>query len=95
MKYLHRTPRPPADVLRQGAEFFGAHLAPVEEGPARLRFSGSLGRVSLAVEHESHGTLVTVETDQTSRSELDRLAKLFLAQVHAVAHPGHVVRGAY
>jgi hypothetical protein len=38
---------------------------------------------------------VTVETNQPGESELDRRAKRFLAEVHAEAEPGHVVRGAY
>jgi len=42
-----------------------------------------------------HYTRVTVETNQPGESELDRRAKRFLAEVHAEAEPGHVVRGAY
>ena len=42
-----------------------------------------------------HYTRVTVETNQPGESELDRRAKRFLAEVHADAEPGHVVRGAY
>jgi hypothetical protein len=38
---------------------------------------------------------VSVTTDQVGESEVDKLAKRFLATVHAGADPGHEVRGAY
>jgi hypothetical protein len=95
MKYFHRTSLPPSDVLRRSAAWFGAQLSPVDEGASRLRFGGAIGHLSVAATYEGHGTLVTVETDQPGESEIDRLAKRFLAQVHAAADPGYVVRGAY
>ena len=96
MKYFHRTHQAPAAVLAQSAQFFGGRLAPTEEAPGRRRFGGAIGHVSITAAPEGgHYTLVTVETDQPGESEVDRLAKRFLALVHAAADPGHVVRGAY
>jgi hypothetical protein len=42
-----------------------------------------------------HYTLVTVETNQPGESEIDRLAKRFLGEVHTSVDPTHVLRGAY
>ncbi len=42
-----------------------------------------------------HYTFVDVTTDQVGESELDRLAKRFLAELHRQAEPSHEVRGAY
>jgi hypothetical protein len=42
-----------------------------------------------------HYTLVTVETNQPGESELDKLAKRFLGEVHQLAEPSHVLRGSY
>jgi hypothetical protein len=39
--------------------------------------------------------LVEVSTDQVGESELDRLAKRFLAEVHKQVEPTHELRGAY
>jgi len=36
-----------------------------------------------------------VSTDQVGESELDRLARGFLAEVHRQVEPAHAVRGAY
>jgi hypothetical protein len=36
-----------------------------------------------------------VSTDPPGESELDRLAKRFLSELHVLAHPEHDVRGAY
>jgi hypothetical protein len=38
---------------------------------------------------------VTLATRDTSRSELDDIAKRFLTELHGVEEPGHEVRGAY
>jgi len=42
-----------------------------------------------------HYTLIDVRTDQVGESELDKLAKRFLGEVHRLAEPAHDVRGAY
>ena len=96
MKYFHRTSVLPEAVVERASSWFGARLAPADETPRRRAFSGSLGRVSVDVQAEGgHYTLVTVATDQPGESELDKLAKRFLAEVHTLAHPRHEVRGAY
>jgi hypothetical protein len=96
MRYFHRTSAAPDRVISRAATFFTGSLAPVEESPRRRRFSGPLGQVTVQVEAEGgHYTRVTVETNQPGESELDRLAKRFLAVVHAESEPGHVLRGAY
>lgn len=96
MKYFHRTPVAPDDVIGRAAEFFGGRLTPLEEGRRHRRFSGVLGQLSLSVQAEGgHYTLITVETNQPGESELDKLAKRFLGVVHTMAEPGHALRGAY
>jgi hypothetical protein len=96
MRYCHRTPVSPDRVLAAANAFFAGRLAPSEEAPRRRGFSGSLGRVSVTARAEGgHYTFVDVTTDQVGESELDRLAKRFLAEVHRQADPAHDVRGAY
>lgn len=96
MKYFHRTSVSPDAVIARAASFFGGSLTPIEEGARRRRFAGTIGQLTLSVQPEGgHYTLVTVETNQPGESELDRLAKRFLAVVHTLAEPGHALRGAY
>ncbi|HEX5386252.1 MAG TPA: hypothetical protein VFW66_06120 [Gemmatimonadales bacterium] len=96
MKYFHRTTLAPDPVLARATTFFGARLAPVEEGARLRRFAGAIGQVAVRVEAEGgHYTRVTVETDQVGESEADKLAKQFLTVVHTMAEPGHAPRGAY
>ena len=96
MKYFHRTSVAPDTVMARATAFFGARLTPAEEGARRRRFTGTLGHFSIGVEAEGgHYTRITVETDQPGESEADKLAKRFLATVHTLADPGHVLRGAY
>jgi hypothetical protein len=42
-----------------------------------------------------HYTFIDVQTDQVGESELDKLAKRFLSEVHRQVEPAHEVRGAY
>ncbi|MEP6591555.1 MAG: hypothetical protein ABJC19_10270 [Gemmatimonadota bacterium] len=96
MQYFHRTQISPDTVIGAATAFFAAHLAPTDESPRLRAFKGALGGVSVAVRAEGgHYTLVTVATDQPGESELDRLAKRFLGEVHRLAEPDHVLRGAY
>jgi hypothetical protein len=96
MKYFHRTSLAPDRVLRVAAEYFGTRLAPAEESVRRRVYSGSIGKITITAGVESgHYTLVEVVTDQVGESEIDRLAKRFLAVVHREAEPTHVLRGAY
>ena len=96
MKYFHRTSVTPDAVMARATAFFGARLTPTEEAPRRRRFTGTLGQVAVSAQAEGgHYTLVTIETNQPGESELDKLAKRFLAVVHTIADPTHEVRGAY
>jgi hypothetical protein len=96
VKYFHRTHLPPDELLEGASQFFQGTLAPVEEGPRRRVFAGSIGRITVSVQAEGgHYTLVTVETNQVGESEGDKLAKRFLTLVHTRAEPGHRQIGAY
>src|SRR5207253_3353329 len=96
MRYFHRTTLSPDDVLASAKAFFGARLAPADEAPRRRMYAGALGKVTVAARAEGgHYTLVEVTTDQVGESELDRLAKRFLAEVHKQVEPSHELRGAY
>ncbi len=96
MKYFHRTTVDPTEVIDHAASFFGRLLSPLAEGARDRRFSGAIGQLRVSVLAEGgHYTLVTVETNQPGESEIDRLAKRFLATVHQLAEPGHTLRGAY
>ena len=96
MRYFHRTTLSPDDVLAQARAFFGARLAPADEAARRRSYAGALGKVTITARAEGgHYTLVEVGTDQVGESELDRLAKRFLAEVHKQVQPGHDLRGAY
>ena len=96
MRYFHRTSLSPEGVLTAAKSFFGPRLAPSEEASRRLGFRGSLGRVTVSVKAEGgHYTFIDVLTDQVGESELDKLAKRFLAEVHQRAEPAYELRGAY
>ena len=96
MRYFHRTSATPDEVMASAKSFFGTRLAPAEEAPRRRAYSGAIGRVTIDVKAEGgHYTFVDVTTDQMGESEIDRLAKRFLAEVHKLAEPAHEVRGAY
>lgn len=96
MRYFHRTYLSPEQVLETARSFFGARLAPAEESPRRRIYTGALGRVTVTARAEGgHYTFVEVSTDQVGESELDKLAKRFLAEVHKQVEPTHEVRGAY
>ncbi len=96
MKYFHRTSVTPDQVITRATEFFSRRLSPIEEGPRRRRFAGTIGQLAVTAEAEGgHYTLVTAETNQPGESELDKLAKRFLAVVHTLAEPDHALRGAY
>ncbi|HXQ29035.1 MAG TPA: hypothetical protein VN848_07185 [Gemmatimonadales bacterium] len=96
MRYFHRTTLAPDAVLQAARAFFGARLVPAEEQPRRRVYTGSLGKVTIAARAEGgHYTMVEIGTDQVGESELDRLAKRFLVDIHLRVEPTHPVRGAY
>ena len=96
MRYFHRTSQSTEQVLSAAHAFFGTRLVPAEEAPRRRAYAGPLGKVAVTARPEGgHYTLVEVTTDQVGESEIDRLAKRFLAEVHRGAEPTHLIRGAY
>ena len=96
MRYFHRTSVTPDEVVASAAVYFGSRMTPTDESPRRRRFTSVLGEATVSVQAEGgHYTLVVVDTNQPGESELDRVAKRFLSTIHAAAHGGHVVRGAY
>jgi len=96
MKYFHRTPLSPDEVLTQAQAYFGARLVPAEESARRRGYRGTVGRLTVSARPEGgHYTFVEITTDQVGESEVDKLAKRFLAEVHRMAEPTHEVRGAY
>jgi hypothetical protein len=96
MRYFHRTPLPPDEVVRQAETFFGSRTQPLEAEGRRRSYRHPSGTVSVEVRVEGgHYTHVSVTTDQVGESEVDKLAKRFLATVHTGADSGHQVRGAY
>jgi hypothetical protein len=96
MKYFHRSHLPPDAVVAWATEFFGRRLTPAEEAARRLRFSGTIGEVTVSVQAEGgHYTLVTVKTNQVGESEADKLAKRFLTELHTLEHRSHRPIGAY
>lgn len=96
MKYFHRTHISLDGALEQAAAYFGARLAPVDEGARSRRWAGPIGQIGVtAVADGGHYTLVTVETDQPGESEADRMAKRFLTLLHTADEPTHHPRGAY
>ncbi|MCH8934105.1 MAG: hypothetical protein IIB90_00150 [Gemmatimonadetes bacterium] len=96
MRYFHRTQLSPDKVLAEADRHFGLHLEEIEHGERARRYNGSLGTVGVTVLLEGgHYVHITVQTDQVGESELDKLAKRFLGQVHKLAHPDYQLRGAY
>jgi hypothetical protein len=97
MQYFHRAHTSPESVLSAAEHFFGERGLAVQRGTGHhARYVGLLGAVDLQVEIEGgHYVRVTLATRDTSRSELDDIAKRFLTELHAMEEPGHAVRGAY
>ncbi len=96
MRYFHRTALPIDDVVAEADRFFGGRLGRTDAGGRSRTYAGTPGSVAVSVRAEGgHYTLIEVATDQVGESEVDKLAKRFLAVVHGRVHEGHVVRGAY
>jgi hypothetical protein len=97
MQYFYRAHASPESVLSAAERYFAARGLAVQRGAGHhARYVGLLGTVDLNVEIEGgHYVRVTLATRDTSRSELDDIAKRFLTEFHAIEEPGHEVRGAY
>src|SRR5256885_2253398 len=96
MRYCHRTSLPPPDVLDAAKAFFGSRMTPAEEALRRRAYASALGKVTITARAEGgHYTFIEVITDQVGESEIDRLAKRFLAEVHRKVEPAQEGRGGY
>ncbi len=96
MRYFHRTTVTPDEVLSVADTFLAQELPATSSGPRQRVFTSGLGRLTVSVQAEGgHYTLVTVTTDQVGESELDKIAKRYLTNVHQRAEPAHAARGAY
>jgi hypothetical protein len=96
MRYFHRTPLSLTDVLATADAFFGECMTATGNAERHREYQHPAGRLTVDVHAEGgHYTHVTVATDQVGESEVDKLAKRFLAVVHAKTDPPHEVRGAY
>lgn len=96
MRYFHRTTLPANEVLAEADRFFSTSMEIAGRSTRAGRFRGGDGTIHISVKSEGgHYVHVTAETDQVGESEIDKMAKRFLAQVHHRADPSHAVRGAY
>ena len=96
MQYFYRAHSSPDRVLEFGRTFFGGRgFNPSGAGDTQT-FTGPRGAVRIAVEIEGgHYVRVTAATTDVGESEIDKVAKRFLAELHATEEAGHAVRGAY
>ena len=96
MKYFHRTSLSPDDVIALADKYFGKRLTAGLKTARKRTFNGTIGNLEVSVRPEGgHYVRVAAQTDQVGESELDKLAKRFLALVHQRVEPAHQVRGNY
>jgi hypothetical protein len=97
MQYFYRAHCTPETVLEFAGKFFPHRgFTGGLAGVSRSRYSDDRGEVTITVEIEGgHYTRVTVGTSDVGESEIDKVAKRFLAEVHALEERRHKVRGAY
>jgi hypothetical protein len=96
MKYFHRTSLPLDLVMSRAADYFTGRMTAGETSGRSRRYTSALGQLSVGVEPEGgHYTRITVETAQPGESELDKVAKRFLSEVHTLVDQTHVLRGGY
>ena len=96
MQYFYRAHRSPDDVLAFARSFFSTRGFNEGGSGDRLTFTDPRGPVGITTEIEGgHYVRVTVGTKDVGESEIDKVAKRFLAELHASEEPGHAVRGAY
>ena len=96
MHYFYRAHHAPEEVLAFARTFFGGRGFNESGSGDSLTFSDLRGPILVATEIEGgHYVRVTVSTKDVGESEIDKVAKRFLAELHSTEEPGHVVRGAY
>ncbi len=98
MQYFYRAHVTPEAVLGFARSFFTGRGFTAEPGSAgTARYSEARhGPVDIRVESEGgHYTRVTIGTRDLGESQVDKVAKRFLAELHKLDEPAHEVRGAY
>jgi len=97
MQYFYRAHLTPEKALAFAGKFFlgrGFAAGPAAEGHAL--YTDARGAVEIGLDVEGgHYTRVTVGTRDVGESEIDRVAKRFLSELHSVEEPHHALRGAY
>jgi len=83
-------------LISAADQFLAAHLSTAEQSERARTYHGNIGTLKLNVRPDGgHYTLITIETDQVTESEVDKLAKRLLGLVHKRLDPSHQLRGAY
>jgi hypothetical protein len=97
MQYFYRAHCAPETVLAFARTYFTGRSFSAQMGQGdHARFSGPLGTVDLFVEIEGgHYTRVNVATSAVGESFVDKRAKRFLSELHALEGSTQQVRGAY
>lgn len=97
MQYFYRAHVTPEKVLAfAGKYFLGKAFQAGPKAESKATYTGARGAVEIAVEGEGgHYTRVTAGTRDVGESEIDKVAKRFLAELHTMEEPQHVVRGGY
>ncbi len=97
MQYFHRAHGKPETILGFADTWFGGRGFSRSTGAGdHARFTDPRGPVGVRVEVEGgHYVRVTVGTQDVGESELDKLAKRFLSELHRAEAPRYKVRGAY
>lgn len=96
MQYFYRSHSSPDAVLAFARTFFGARDFTAGGSGDDLTFTDQRGKVRVSVEIEGgHYARVTSATSDVGESELDKVAKRFLSELHGHEEPGHLVKGAY
>lgn len=97
MQYFYRAHKSPETILDFAATFFSDRgFAHGTRSNEHALFSDRRGQITVHVEVEGgHYTRVTVSTPAVGESELDKVAKRFLAELHSLEDSVHKVRGAY
>ena len=96
MQYFYRAHVPPEQVLKLAESYFTGRGFAGGSDKGGAAYTDMRGRIGITVEIEGgHYTRVTMATGDVGESELDKVAKRFLSELHAAEEPSHVVRGAY
>ena len=86
----------PDAVLGVADDFLSNHFTLESRSDRERTFRGSIGTLRIRVRPEGgHYTLITIETDQVTESEADKVAKRLLGVIHKRVEPTHKLRGAY